>query len=822
MARPRSCSSVLVRSLTQGWECARSGANAASSPDQLDRLDWFPAVVPGTFASALKLAGAWDGESELRLDDHDVWYRTRFAGGGDEVLVFEGLATIADVWLNGRSLLHSESMFVPHRVPVRTESANELHICFRSLSAWLNSQRGRARWRPRLASPGSLRFVRTTLLGRMPGWCPVVHPVGPWRPVLREKREGPFAVESADVSTAVFDGDGRMVIRAVLDQPVSADAVVEVADTRVLMDQTAQNVFEAAFDLPDVPLWWPHTHGEPRLHPATLRLGDVACDLGQIGFRSVERANADGFALAVNGEPVFCRGACWTTPDVVALPGDDAAYRPWLTAARDAGMNMIRVGGTMAYEADAFFALCDELGLLVWQDAMLANFDYPAGAFRDLLAAELKALLDRTQTHPSLVVMCGGSEVLQQATMLGLTPDRIDASLYQEFIPDLVRTHRPDLLYVPNSPSGGAWPFQPDTGVTHYYGVGAYLRPLDDARRAEVRFASECLALANVPGPEAVAALGVATTTDPRWKRGVPRDPGAGWDFEDVRDHYLGTLFGIDPAAVRWADFPRYLDLSRAVSCVLIEQVFAEWRRVGSSCAGGLVWQFQDVAPGAGWGVLDVTGRRKAAWYALRRAFRPQQVLLTDEGLNGLHVHVLNESDQPLEATLRLVCLRDGAHPVRQAEQSLSIPARGAQRLSSNDLLPGFFDITYAYRFGPPAHEVSVATLVDHENNRVIAESVHFPQRRSATYALPQRDIGLEGTMEQEGNEWKLRLRCSIFGQFVHIEAPGFEPDENWMHLPPHQDHCIGLRPLDGVTAAPIAEIGALNAARIVRIEGRS
>ncbi len=103
-------------------------------------------------------------------------------------------------------------------------------------------------------------------------------------------------------------------------------------------------------------------------------------------------------------------------------------------------------------------------------------------------------------------------------------------------------------------------------------------------------------------------ALGVTTITDPRWKRAVPRDPGAGWDFEDVRDHYLTTLFGVDPAQLRWADFARYLDLSRAVSCILMEHVFAEWRRVGSRCAGGLVWQLQDLVPGAGWGVIDPPG----------------------------------------------------------------------------------------------------------------------------------------------------------------------------------------------------------------------
>jgi beta-mannosidase len=489
-------------------------------------------------------------------------------------------------------------------------------------------------------------------------------------------------------------------------------------------------------------------------------------------------------------------------------------------------MNMVRIGGTMVYEADDFYALCDELGLLVWQDAMLANFDYPATeTFRESLAAELGHFLDRTQANPSLAVFCGGSEVLQQATMFGLPADKIDASLYTVFIPEIVQRHRPDIVYVPNSPSGGDWPFQPDTGVTHYYGVGAYLRPLDDARRAGVRFASECLALANVPDGHTVEALGVATTTDPRWKRAVPRDPGAGWDFDDVRDHYLALLFGIDTLQLRWSDFSRYLDLSRAVSCLLVDHVFGEWRRLGSECGGGLVWQLQDLSPGAGWGMIDSLGRPKPVWHALRRAFRPRQVILSDEGLNGLHVHVLNESAAPMRAVLRLACLKDGHHPVREAQRQVTLPARGILRHASAALLPEFFDITYAYRFGPRAHDVTVASLHDAEDDTLIADAVHFPGGPH----LPPRDLGIEATVERAGNAWHLRVLAHGFAQFLHIDDPSFIAEDDWLHLPPGRERRIPLRPLasvglcaDSPSAVPNGEIRALNMDRVVRYAGRT
>ncbi len=823
LARLVSYSASRTEWLTEGWQCHVAPQRGITAPGDLDEAGWIPAYVPGTAASALRASGTWDGALPLGLDDHDVWYRVRFAGGTDEILRFEGLATIADVWLNGEHLFRSENMFLPRDAVVRTQQQNTLFICFRSLTIWLEGQQGRARWRTRLAVPRTLRFARTTLLGRMPGWCPTVHPVGPWRAVQRIYRNGPLTIAHVDARASVLGTTGRLALRVDLDAdvPDGISACVEVGGCYAPLAKMTGHTLAGEVVVPNVALWWPHTHGRPHLYSGTLRLGDVVCDLGRIGFRHIEVDHGDdrrGFAIRINGEMIFCRGACWTSADVVALPGDDASYRPWLEAARDAGMNMIRIGGTMAYEADDFYALCDELGLLVWQDAMLANFDYPAtDEFRASLVAELEHFLDRTQSHACLAVLCGGSEVLQQAAMFGLDKDRIDDTLYRDIIPPIVKRLRPDLAYVPNSPSGGALPFQTNVGVAHYYGVGAYLRPVDDARRADVRFASECLALANVPCARTVAALRVAGSTDPNWRQAIPHDPGAAWDFENVRDHYLQALYRVDPHRLRDEDFPRYLDLSRAISCTLVEHVFSEWRRVGSNCGGGLIWQLQDVLPGAGWGVIDSQGRRKPVWHALRRVLQPQQVVITDEGLNGLAFHVLNETPRPLQAVLRLVCLQDGAIKLREAERPIYVPPRGALRLDSAELLPGFFDITYAYRFGPCAHDVTVATLHDAADGDLISQACHFP----AGGLLPPRELGLEVETEWTDGRWWLRLRTDRFVQFLHVEDPAFTACEDWLHLPPDCERRIELR-AERQEAVPHGEIRALNLTGAVRYSGRA
>lgn len=825
--------------LDRGWTLT------VSAPGGPESGEGIPAPVPGTVAQALQAAGLWSQEDPAPLHDKDFVYRTRLTGHGPHVLRFHGLATIAEVRLDGECILTSDSMYLAHEVPVTLTGEAELSIRFHALHPVLAAKKGRARWRPKLAEPAGLRFVRTTLLGHMPGWCPPIHAVGPFRPVELVEETGPCRVVAADLRSGYDGRDGHLSLRLTVEgASAGVTGSVEVAGHTAPLTFDGVDGFTADLTLPGVEPWWPHTHGEPVLHGVAARIGSVEVDLGRVGFRSlaVDRgADGTGFALLVNGERVFCRGGCWVPVDLVGLSSDRAVYEPELRRLREAGANMVRVGGTMLYEGDAFFELCDELGLLVWQDAMFANFDYPTdAAFLDSVRAEMAQLLDRTQTSPSLAVLCGGSEMEQQAAMLGLPRASWTQRTLTAVIAEETTARRPDLIQVPNSPSGGPLPFIANAGVTHYYGVGAYMKPLEDARRAGVRFASECLAFANLPEED---LLGVPALHHPRWKQRVPRDPGASWDFEDVREHYLETLYAVDPRRLRYEDPDRYRRLSRAVTGEVMQAVFDEWRRAGSSCAGGLVWQWRDPWAsggwGAGWGVVAADGTRKPAWYALKRAFRPLRVILTDEGVNGLAVHLVNDTARPVEALLRLTGWRDGSVPVLKAERPVTIPARGAVALAAAEMSDRFFDTTYAYRFGPISHDVVTAqVLLAERGAEPIDESHYFPKGRS----LPRADLGLTAAVERQGSaggdEWALRLATGRFACSVHVEDERFQADDGWFHLAPGVERVVRLRPrtgsqggsgvgvTDGTASAgrmvPDGEVHALNALAPVRYRGNA
>ena len=370
----------------------------------------------------------------------------------------------------------------------------------------------------------------------------------------------------------------------------------------------------------------------------------------------------------VNGVSVFARGAVWTPVDPIGVAVPEADLRASLELVVAGGMNMLRVPGIGLYESDAFHGLCDELGILVWQDLMFANLDYPFvdDAFRGLAEREAVQVVERLAGRPSTAVMCGNSEVEQQVAMLGLDPVLGRDPFYVETLPAIAADAGSDAVVVPSTPFGGDLPFRPDRGIANYYGVGGYRRPLSDARMAGVRFAGECLAFSNLPDDATVDQV------DPMGSAGVPRDNGAAWDFADVRDHYLAELHGVDPAALRQDDPERYLALSRAVTGEVMAEVFGEWRREASTCGGGLVLWWRDVVPGAGWGLLDRDGRPKTAFHHLRRTLAPIAVWMTDEGLGGIAVHVANDRPEPLSARLRIALYRDGRAPGRRRRASPS------------------------------------------------------------------------------------------------------------------------------------------------------
>lgn len=815
------------------WECCATQPGDATTPQTLAELtvEWWPARVPGTVAGSLVEPypfGARMTRPEIEPDDFDYWYRCRFPGSpGRWSLELDGLATIAEVWVNHKLVLGSENMFVSHVVDIEElEPENELCIRFAALTPLLALRRPRPRFKSMMVKHQSLRWFRTTFLGRQPGWTTTPAPVGPWRPVRLRQSSVLRVAKRRIVSSVLAGGRGMLEVDLRLEGlprseegPV-LEASLKVGDTRGSVVVSAVDAgigISGAVEVDDVELWWPHTHGAARLYEVTLEIDGRRLELGKVGFRTL-RLDRDGgrFELSVNDVPVFCRGACWWPPDPRSMVSSDDDLRDSLELVREANMNMLRIPGATVYEDARFWDLCDELGIMVWQDCMLGYTDPPEdGAFEQAVVSELDEVLGGLGGRPALALVCGAQEVEEQAAFFGLPRERRSFPLIDRTIPAMVEQLLPGVPYLSSSPTGGELAFQPDSGDCHYWGVGSLLRDPSDVRLSRIRFMSEGMAFATPPERETVDEVfggPMAAGHDPAWKRAVHHDTGRPFDLEDVRDHYVQAMFHVDPRMLRYEDPARALDLGRAVVAELMGNALSTWRSPGSTCAGGLLVALRDLAPGAGWGLVDALGRPKAPWFALKRVLAPLAVLVDDEGLNGLHLHVVNDTASSFEGVLRLELFARGELLIEQAETPVMVAARQAATIEAEALIDGFRDINYAYRYGPPAYD-AVAVFLDDVNGRSVSEAVFLPAGLDRPI---EEDIGLELACHDENGPsgaTVLEVRTRRLAQWVVVEVPGHVPEDSWFHLAPGRSRKLSLRKLRGTAGeAPVrGEVRALN-----------
>ena len=260
-------------------------------------------------------------------DGADETFKTSFDAPCDGRLRFDGIATLATVLIDGAVAAQSSSMWVPVEVPL-SAGRHDVEVRCHALAPELEiSRKPRARWRQKVAYHGNLRWFRTTLNGRCPGFAPGPPVVGLWRPVWFVSGEAKF-----DVRTRL-DGDVGVVS---VTTDLSDGPIVRVGE--IAAPVTAGR---AELRLPSPRLWWPHTHGEPHLHELTVDGFDIR---RRVGFRTLKSAGdvlRDGLQPRINGFDIFVRGALW-------IPVPDGELRTTLETARDHGLNAVRLPGTMA------------------------------------------------------------------------------------------------------------------------------------------------------------------------------------------------------------------------------------------------------------------------------------------------------------------------------------------------------------------------------------------------------------------------------------------------------------------------------------------
>jgi beta-mannosidase len=583
-----------------------------------------------------------DNEARVQWVGERAWeYRTRFflpaAMAGDENidLVADGLDTLATLWLNGRKLGRSENMFTAAGFPARhllRKGGNELLIRFDSATRYVRTHRLAHRPREINDPVGGATRIRKQQCQFGWDWGPRLVTAGIWRDI---RLESWGANRLVTVRVKQQHRDNRVTL-SFTPELARKDPRIRYTGTVSLAGEVVASIenLKARIDRPA--LWWPNGQGAQPLYTVELVAHDPAGrELGRwkrrLGLRTLAlRRTADqwgqSFAFVVNGRPLFAKGASWIPAHsfVAGLTRDD--YARDLRSAAQAHMNMIRVWGGGIYESEDFYDLCDELGLLVWQDFMFACTLYPGDrAFQRLVKAEAVCQVRRLRHRACLALWCGNNELelLNGEALRVPAARRAYDAIFRGVLPGAVTTHDGVTPYWRSSPAQaeGRGLADPErSGNAHFWDVWHARHPVERYQEKHFRFVSEF-------GMQSFSSPAVAARFCPPAQLNVFSPP-----MENHQKNPAGNQILLDYISRRYR-FPKdyaalaYLSQLNQAHCM---QVGVEhYRRSMPRTMGALYWQLNDCWPGASWSSLEFGGRWKPLHHAARRFFAPAIVSAT-------------------------------------------------------------------------------------------------------------------------------------------------------------------------------------------------
>ncbi len=800
-----------------------TGIQTGAQLESYDDSAWISVSVPGGVHQALVEAGEIEDPFYDRnedkcawIEEKEWWYRTKLPRPelpltDDErmLLRFDGLDTYATVYINSEEIGEHCNMFRPAEYDVtdllRTGEDNTLAICFhRPLDNiegfdvthwWLGEA-------PRVA-------MRKAQFGYGWDWGPRLPTVGVWRNVhlLRQRKASITGVHFQTLH--ITDKVASVAVKVETDRFVDCsnlamvttlyNGATKLVSKTVELDANELHPQDSAYlVVHDPKLWWTHDLGEPHLYDLILQLvaDDEIVDerTQQVGIRTIELdqspdADEPGtrfFRFVLNGVPIFARGANWIPAHSFVGGIQRERYAKFLSMAQAANMNMLRVWGGGLYEHDAFYDLCDKLGIAVWQDFMFACAMYPEGPewFVDEVAAEAEYQVRRLRSHPSMALWCGNNENqwLHERSYWQQKDPIVPGELYYKTtLPDAVATWDGQIPYWPGSPYGGndynseldgdshnwnAWhgnsprQFGEEPTVDHTPEGVSYRRYGEDM----TRFCSEF-------GMHAAPVLETL-------QRNIPEDqlyhhsPSMDHHNKDEPKNKGDSLMkGVTGLPDTLAE---YIDYSMVAQAEGLKYGIEHYRRRKPHCSGTLFWQLNDCWPVLSWSVIDYYGFGKAGYYYAKRVYSTILASFKEESNSEYSLWVTNDTLETIEdeLTVRLVSM-DGAEHWKKVVSVAIAPN------SSSPVWQGHVDVD--------------------GDSYLSVVGARIPRNRCFTVAikdlsLPQVSIQVEADQVNE-HRLDITLSSDRYAYVVRL-ANGVETtkySDNFFDIEPGQSHIVSV-----------------------------
>lgn len=657
---------MITAEIHSGWQMRQAGWE-----------EFLPASVPGSVYHDLMQNGKMDDPfwrdnfpKALKRMDHDYEYKTEFAADkallkSDAVLLrFEGIDTVADIFLNGEKLGHTENMHRTFEFEVKDllkEEGNELRVLLHSPTRFIKEE-----YKHNVADGSEEAMVGFANLRKthcMFGWDwgPRLPDAGLWRPVkllgiekarvdsvyVTQKHEDGKVTLHFDVDADVYDREALMGYTVLITDPDGKETLCKGSPEEIVIERPQ--------------LWWPNGFGAQPLYTVEVRLyaGGKQVDAWKkrIGLRTLtmhieKDAYGESFAHEVNGVQVFAMGADYIPEDSIFPRINEARTRELLRQCKEAHFNTIRVWGGGYYPDDWFYDACDEMGLMVWQDFLFACAVYNlTDEFEDNIRAEFADNIKRLRHHASLALWCGNNEMemfVERGLWVKTPIQKSDyVKMYEYILPKVLKELDPQTFYWPASPSSGGGFDDPngfDRGDVHYWDVWHGNVPFTDYRRYYFRYLSE-FGFQSFPSVETVKTFALPEDCNPFsyvMEKHQRNNAANGKIMNYLYQTYLYPT-----------SFDAFVYASQLLQADAIRYGVEHFRRNRGRCMGAIYWQLNDCWPVISWASIDYCGRWKALHYAAKRFFRPLTLSCAEEGLLTQNPNINFERYEYEENTLK-------------------------------------------------------------------------------------------------------------------------------------------------------------------------
>lgn len=804
------------------------------------------AQVPGCVHTDLLAAGdipdPWFRDNEKEI--HWIWtrdwvYRRTFEVSGELLaqplvrLEMEGLDTLATVYLNGREILRSSNMFQPWELDVKNaliEGKNEIEVHFESPRELMKRRQEKQplpAWNLYHPDFAGKSYVRKMACSFGWDWGLAAPTAGIWKPIqLRAgvARWSGVRVRQEHRDEAVtlhLEGRWEGAASRVRCRLRLADQEVGMV-TLSLEDHESPDHFAARLKIENPQLWWPNDLGDQPLYSLDYSLLDdqgtiLAQENKRIGLRTLKLIrnpdeHGESFRFSVNGQEIFAKGANWIPGDIFPSRINRETLTRLLDSSAEAHFNMIRVWGGGIYESDTFYDLCDERGILVWQDFMFACSTYPSfdPDFLASVEGEAVAAIRRLRHHPSLALWCGNNEIEQgfvnwsedtwNERQMSATDYR---RLFDELLPAMVSREDDATPYWPGSPHtpGENRPDfnHPRAGDAHAWSVWFGGASFEDQREWPFRFMSE-FGFQSFPEEQTVASF---TQPADRFLNSWIMDfhqrsgPGNGTIYRYLLDWFPPP-----------ADFSRTLWLTQLTQALCIQYAAEHARRIQGQMDGLLYWQLNDLWPGATWSSIDVFGRWKALHFLARRFFAPVLVSLVESRADSSMVlHLSNQTLHHQEVTVHWEVTRADGEMIMEGREDVRVARQkneAVRSLDLTDLRKGSDPLPLEIKAAPfppmsSDRNLLVWAWAEIEGREVSRNLGFFAPPKYWNLREPSIRVEIK---EDSHNEFSLQLTTDFPSPWTRLSLTGRSGDfsDNFFHLHPRRPLRVKVKTLEPST----------------------